>query len=66
MGSVDEIRTAIERLPKGDLARFRRWFMKYGAEVWDSQIEKDAGAGKLDALGREAVREHRAGRTKPL
>jgi hypothetical protein len=65
MASVEEIRAAIERLPKRDLARFRRWFVKYDAEAWVRQIDADAG-GKLDALGREALREHRAGRTKAL
>jgi hypothetical protein len=66
MASVEEIRAAIERLPKRDLARFRRWFVKYDAEAWDRQIDADAAGGKLDALGREALQEHRAGRTKVL
>jgi hypothetical protein len=66
MSSIEEIRTAIQRLPKRELARFRRWFMKYDAEAWDRQIADDVSAGGLDALGREALREHRAGRTKPL
>jgi hypothetical protein len=66
MASVEEIRAAIERLPKRDLARFRRWFVKYDAEAWDRQIDADVAGGKLDALGREALREHRAGRTKAL
>jgi hypothetical protein len=66
MSTVEEIRAAIERLRKRDLARLRRWFIRYDAEAWDRQIEADATAGKFDALGREALREHRAGRTKRL
>jgi hypothetical protein len=66
MSSIQEIRTAIERLPKRELARFRRWFLKYDAEAWDRQIEEDAAAGKLDAFKREALHEHRIGRTKEL
>ena len=66
MSSVEEIRTAIERLPKKDFARFRRWFLKYDAETWDRQLEQDVAAGRLDAFAREALREHRAGRTKVL
>ena len=66
MSSVEEIRTAIERLPKRELARLRRWFLKYDAEIWDAKIEQDVRAGKLDAFAREALREHRAGRTKVL
>jgi hypothetical protein len=66
MSSIEEIRTAIERLPKREFARFRRWFLKYDAEVWDKQIEEDESAGNLDVFKREALREHRAGRTKIL
>jgi hypothetical protein len=66
MTSVEEIRAAIEHLPKRDLARFRRWFLKYDAEAWDRQLEQDAAAGRFDVLAREALREHRAGRTKLL
>jgi hypothetical protein len=66
VSSVEEIRTAIRRLPKKELERLRRWFDKYDAGVWDRQIEEDVAAGRLDAWGREALREHRAGRTKAL
>jgi hypothetical protein len=66
MSSVDEIRTAIERLPKRELTRFRRWFVQHDAEVWDRQIEGDVAAGRFDGLARAALREHRAKRTKPL
>jgi hypothetical protein len=52
MTSVEEIRAAIEHLPKRDLARFRRWFLKYDAEAWDRQIEQDAAAGRFDVLAR--------------
>ena len=64
--SVDEIRTAIQRLPKRELTRFRRWFVQHDAEVWDRQIEDDVAAGRLEALARATLREHRAKRTKPL
>lgn len=36
------------------------------ADLWDKQIEEDALAGRLDALGAEADREFEAGRCKPL
>lgn len=49
-----------------DLARFRKWFAEYDAAAWDRQLEQDVKAGRLDALGREALREHRAGRTTTL
>lgn len=66
MTTVDEISGAVRRLPKKELARFRKWFAEYDAAVWDRQLESDAKAGKLDALIREARRDHRADRTKPL
>ena len=66
MITVDEISGAVKRLPKKELARFRKWFAEYDAIVWDRQLESDTQAGKLDALIREAQRDHRAGRTKSL
>jgi hypothetical protein len=64
--TVDEISGAVKRLPKNDLARFRKWFAEYDAAVWDRQIEADAKEGKLETLIRQAHRDHRGGRTKPL
>ena len=66
MTTVAEITGAVKRLPKRDLARFRKWFAEYDAAEWDRQLESDAASGRLDALVREARRDHRAGRTKPL
>jgi hypothetical protein len=66
MTTVAEISGAVKRLPKRELARFRKWFAAYDAAVWDRQIEVDSEAGRLDALVREAQRHHRAGRTKAL
>jgi predicted esterase len=66
MTTVAEISGAVQRLPKRELARFRKWFAEYDAAVWDRQLAVDAEAGKLDALIREAQRDHRAGRTKAL
>jgi hypothetical protein len=66
MTTVAEISGAVKRLPKRELARFRKWFADYDAAVWDRQLAADAAAGKLDGLIREAQRDHRAGRTKAL
>ena len=66
MTTVAEISGAVKRLPKKDLARFRKWFAEYDATVWDRQIEADTNAGKLDAFIREAQRDRLAGRSKPL
>ena len=66
MTTVDEITGAVKRLPKRDLARFRKWFADYDAAVWDRRIEQDAAYGSLDVLAREALRDHQAGRTREL
>ena len=66
MTTVAEISGAVKRLPKRELARFRKWFAEYDAALWERQIASDSEAGKLDALVREAQRDHLAGRTKAL
>ena len=66
MTTLEQVTAAVKRLPKKDLARFRRWFAKYDASVWDRQLEQDVAAGRLDALAREALRDYRAGRTTEL
>ena len=66
MTTVAEIAGAVKRLPKKDLARFRRWFVEYDAAAWNKQFESDVATGKLDAFAREALREHKAGRTTNL
>ena len=66
MTTVQEITGAVKRLPKKDLARFRKWFVEYDAATWDLQIKEDTTDGNLDTLVREARRDHRAGRTKAL
>lgn len=66
MTTVAEIADAVKRLEKRDLTRFRRWFAEYEAATWDKELEADVAGGRLDALAREALRDHRAGRTKIL
>ena len=66
MTRVEQLEQDIMALSQSDLAALRDWFQSYLAEEWDKQIEADARAGKLDHLAREALAEHKAGRTKPL
>ncbi len=66
MHSAKEIERAIESLPKSELKEFRAWFAEYDAEVWDSKIEEDALSGKLDQLGKSALRVHRNKGTKEI
>lgn len=64
--SVQELETAIAKLPPGQLAAFGEWFDEYRADEWDQQIKADAKGGKLDALVGEAIGDIAAGRVRPL
>lgn len=66
MSTLQEIESAIERLPSE-----QRWDLLHRLqgrlwEDWDRQIEADASAGRLDALLSEVKSEISAGITKPL
>jgi hypothetical protein len=60
MSSVQEIEDAVQRLSADERAAFRAWFVKFGGEEWDRQIEQDAQAGKLDWLIAEAKADREA------
>ncbi len=60
MESLQEIETAILRLPKKDFTAFREWFEKFEAEAWDREFEKDAVSGKFDRLAKKAVDDFKA------
>jgi hypothetical protein len=62
MSTIPEIEEAIERLSPEELRELRAWFVERDATEWDRQFESDVTAGKLDALGEQALRELRDGR----
>jgi hypothetical protein len=64
--TTEDIEKAIEQLPPHELARFRAWFEQFEARQFDTAIERDAQAGKLDAHANEALAAHRAGRSREL
>ena len=66
MTTVTQITGAVRRLPKRELAKFRKWFAEFDAAAWDRELEEDVAAGRLDALAHEALRDHQAGRTTEL
>lgn len=66
MSTVQEITSAIAKLPKDQIDEIRAWLEERAEAEWDMQIEHDARAGKLDHLIHEALAEHKAGLTKPL
>ena len=66
MSKVKELEQQVTALSAEELAQFRQWFLEFDWAVWDRQLERDVRAGKLDALAEKALRDHAAGKTKPL
>jgi hypothetical protein len=64
--TTEDIEKAVEQLPARELARFRAWFEAFDARQFDAAVERDARAGKLDALAEKAFTEHRAGGSREL
>jgi hypothetical protein len=56
----------VKKLKRPHLAVFRNWFHKFDAVAWDRQVEGDVRSGKLDTLARQAIADHRAGKTREL
>jgi len=59
MGKLEPLTRAVERLTPRERARFRVWFEKFEARLFDEQIERDAEAGKLDKLLAQVRERHR-------
>lgn len=66
MSTVLEIEQAVSRLSPQELARFREWFEKFDAEIWDKQFEEDAKSGRLDKLADQAIADFHAGKYREL
>jgi hypothetical protein len=66
MSKIEELEQKVQALSPEELAQFREWFLEFDWAAWDRQLARDVGAGKLDALAEKALRDHAAGKTKPL
>ena len=66
MSTVQEIESAVQQLPREELASFRAWFTRFDAEAWDEQLATDVAEGRLDALADEALRDLKEGRCSVL
>jgi hypothetical protein len=66
VSKVERIESEIKGLTPEELAELRDWFLAFDWAAWDRQLEDDIRAGKLDALADEALRDHAAGKTKPI
>jgi hypothetical protein len=61
MDRVEEIETAIDRLPPEDYGRLVAWLREHEQSRWDEQMDRDLSGGKLDFLFNEAESELAAG-----
>ena len=66
MSEIEKIEAEILKLSTQEFNQLKDWLLELDEKRWDEQIEKDVAAGKLDFLGKEALAEHKAGRTRPL
>ena len=66
MSKVEELKAEIERLSSPELAELSRWLAERDWARWDTEIEADATAGRLDFLTREARAEKAKGTLKDL
>jgi flagellar motility protein MotE (MotC chaperone) len=66
MSTVEEIRTAIERLSLEERAQIIAELCGWTDDDWDRQMKADAAAGKFAALNREADAAHAVGQTRHL
>lgn len=66
MSTIEEIKSAVTKLPQEELSSFRAWFSEFDADAWDHQFERDVAKGHLDALAEEALQDLREGRCSDL
>jgi mRNA-degrading endonuclease RelE of RelBE toxin-antitoxin system len=66
MVKLEDIEAAVEKLSPEELKRFRAWLDELEERLFDERIERDAKAGKLDAVEAKARENHRAERFRDL
>ena len=66
MRRVEEIEVQIRGLSASEFAELREWVPEQDWAAWDSQIESDEVAGKLQDMVSEAKAEFDPGKTRKL
>ena len=64
--SVDDIEKAIPRLSAKERARLLALLERLDEAEFDAKIKRDAKAGKLDKLGKQALADVKSGRFRKL
>jgi hypothetical protein len=60
---LEDIAERIRNLSGTELAEFRKWYAEFDAQAWDTQIEADVKAGKLDKAAEAARKAQQEGRS---
>jgi len=63
---LEDIEKSIASLPAEELAKFRAWFVEFDHRAWDTRIEHDSRAGKLDRLAALATADYKAGKARKV
>jgi hypothetical protein len=66
MSTVEEIKSAIEKLSLEDRARLERMLHGWVDDPWDQQMASDAAAGRFQSVLAEVDREIDEGRLRDL
>lgn len=66
MTKVQLLEREVKKLDRASLETFRNWFRRFDSDAWDLQIQRDARAGKLATLAKEALSAHKNGKTREL
>lgn len=61
MTTIKDIENAIKALPISELKQLRAWFAEFDAKTWDTQLEEDIAAGKLDKIAEQAKTSYQSG-----
>jgi hypothetical protein len=64
--TLEQIETAILKLPPDEYQKLLQWFMELDNQRWDEQLEKDITDGKLEAFAQEAIADFEAGRYRQI
>jgi hypothetical protein len=64
--TLEQIETAILKLPPDEYQKLLQWFMELDNQRWDEQLEKDIADGKLEAFAQEAIADFEAGRYREI
>ena len=64
--SVDQIKTAIEKLSFQERAELAAWLHGRKDDEWDEQMKRDIGSGKLDDVLHEVEEDIKSGRTREM